>query len=390
MPFSLFACGSNGGYQLGVGDSKDRHAAEKVKFKIGPQTTTELSQPIKAMSFGGNHSLALLEDGTLIGSGSNSEGQLFCQKDFKQLPAFVPIESVHNVEIRRIACGWEFSVAENVDGEIIVCGYGPNGELGLGKESRLDTNTCLFGKLPFNTNSKGGIKQLCTSIHSVIVVFNNGDVYGWGNNKRGQLFAHNGDRKLKQVREPHKIEFPGNRRVVAVCMGRDFTVFMTTDKDNELLIPIFRGKDNFNIESGLRKLKIDREHFVWMHATWTSVQIFTRDKHILSIGSNTKCQHFPEMTNSDASIDLAAVGSEHGVCTLINESRSKAYAWGWGEHGNCGRTLENTVTSEKHAKDTFDHLNAIYETQNNEKITRVFAGCATSFVEVERDNRKEK
>ncbi|KAF6012949.1 hypothetical protein HII13_001436 [Brettanomyces bruxellensis] len=173
-------------------------------------------------------------------------------------------------------------------------------------------------------------------------------------------------------------------------MGRDFTVFMTTDKDNELLIPIFRGKDNFNIESGLRKLKIDREHFVWMQATWTSVQIFTRDKHILSIGSNTKCQHFPEMTNSDASIDLAAVGSEHGVCTLINESRSKAYAWGWGEHGNCGKTLENTVTSEKHAKDTFDHLNAIYETQNNEKITRVFAGCATSFVEVERDNRKEK
>ena len=383
MPFSVFACGSNGGSQLGFGDDKDRHESERVKFRVGSETTTELSEPIRAMAFGGNYSLAILQDGSLLGAGSNTRGQLFSPEDVRQSSVFRPIESVLGVKFRRIACGWEFSVAETTEGDILVSGYGPNGELGLGKHFSLSTTGRAYAKLPINSESKGGIRQLCTSIHSVIIIFNNGEVYGWGNNKRGQLFAHNGDRTLKLVQEPHRITFAGGRRVLRVCMGRDFTVFMTTDANNEVLDPIFRGKDNFNIESELRSSKIDSDSFASMWATWTSVQVLTRDNHILSIGSNIKCQHYPKNADNCGPIDLVAIGSEHGVCTLDND-RTKAYAWGWGEHGNCGSVPDHMTKDGKPARDTFDHLNTIYEARKDEKITKVFAGCATSFVEVEK------
>ncbi|QPG75590.1 hypothetical protein FOA43_002947 [Brettanomyces nanus] len=363
--FKLLCCGSNNGYQLGVGDNNDRHVMTVSKLHSHKR--------IVKMASGAEHTLLILEDGKLMGCGTNGRQQLFLDSLVERSPVFETVHLLSAFKFKTIACGWEYSIAVTRDERIFVSGYGANGELGLGKDIRSSTKG--YGEIMVNGENRGGVKQLKSSIHSSIIQFGNDQVWAWGNNKKGQLVDYGKNESLKIIWEPVQLEFDKGLKVIDYAMGRDFTVFIVQDEHDKLK-SLFRGRDNFDIERRLASLHLSNDSFECIESMWTSIHLIDDRRRIKSIGNNSYGQTFPG-TDDDSPYIHYATGSEHGLCSTHNE----AFSWGWGEHGNCG---EHTRGDKSVDDVTFDYLNLLYRTNGKkEKIVDVFAGCATSFIQIE-------
>jgi len=66
----LYAFGSNGSGQLGIGNTEDTSTPQTCLFPDGPELP---SRPLK-IAAGGNHTLLLLEDGTVYCTGGSRDG----------------------------------------------------------------------------------------------------------------------------------------------------------------------------------------------------------------------------------------------------------------------------------------------------------------------------
>jgi len=148
-------------------------------------TTTPITTPTlipnlsnaKQISCGGNHSLILLNDGTVKVFGYNGNGQLGLGNTTQQnSPTLIP--SLSNV--KQVVCGDSHSLVLLNDGTVKGFGYNINGQLGLGNVTTPITSPTL---IPSLTN----VKQIsCGSSHS-LVLLNNGTVKSFGYNAQGQL-----------------------------------------------------------------------------------------------------------------------------------------------------------------------------------------------------------
>ncbi|GMM31983.1 Ats1 protein [Martiniozyma asiatica (nom. inval.)] len=348
MDSVLLCCGSNGSGQLGLGHKNDLNHLEKVQFNLTG------FEPVKVVC-GGNHTLVLGKDGSVFGSGL-AMGRL-AALEIENLKKFERIEGIY----KDIAAGWEFSILVNCKNEIFAFGEGFNGELGLGK----GTHKAKASKCKLNFKAKDDIKMIKASIHSVILQLSNGEIYAWGNNKRGQLLNFGMDKSLKVLWEPTLLPFEDT--VLDWAMGREFTVFLTKSKQGNLRLK-FKGKDTFNIEHSMSQLK-DLSN-VKLLAMWTSLHCEINST-LFSFGNSSHGQLYAFDHNQKS---LFTVGSEHGLCyDNVNHS---VLSWGWGEHGNCGLPPDATEITNV----TFDFLNTLYKVPKQKEVVGLFGGCASSWV----------
>lgn len=129
---------------------------------------------IKKISGCLTHSLFLREDGKVLATGSNSDGQL---GDGTTVNKSTPTEVLSDV--KDIAAGEKYSLFLKNDGTVWACGNNVNGQLGFG-----------------NTTGSSTIKQI-TTLTNVVSVFagkttsfflkGDGTVWGCGNNTNGTL-----------------------------------------------------------------------------------------------------------------------------------------------------------------------------------------------------------
>ncbi|KAG7876252.1 hypothetical protein KL938_004643 [Ogataea parapolymorpha] len=338
MTYHLYVCGSNGNFQLGLDDDEDRHRLECAQFQTEIGRTVDLDiRPIK-VACGGNHTLVLLENGQVYGAGSSRYGQLACFQE--SLPIFQKLDLPF--KIKDVVAGWNYTVFISADDEVYTCGQGLTGELGLGKIHLQSLPAKI--ELPDN----GRIVKAGSSLHNVVLLFENGELYGFGNNKKGQLLDG-----PKVLWTPTRLPI----RARDFALARDFAVFSS---DGRLLL---QGKDQYGIAERLQSVgQIDR---IW--AMWSSVHLIS-GRQLVSYGNNSHGQLAPP-TTIGTPVKIA-IGSEHG---LLAEN-FKVFAWGWGEHGNCGQHQKGKTGV------TFDYMNEIYTEQH--VVVDVFAGCATTWVVV--------
>lgn len=89
------------------------------------------------------------------------------------------MDKLGGIEIKRVYCGSQFSVALSSDGEVFSWGRGDDFRLGHGTEDhvrypkRVDG---LYGKI---------IKQLAVSQFFCLALTQNSEIYGWGRNEGG-------------------------------------------------------------------------------------------------------------------------------------------------------------------------------------------------------------
>jgi alpha-tubulin suppressor-like RCC1 family protein len=166
--------------ELGNGTSGNG-SATKV-----PVLVSGLGDDVKAISAGGPHALALLQDGTVMAWGNNGAGGLG-DGTIVQRDAPVSVNGLSGV--KAIAAGEGHSLALMNDGTVMAWGRNDVGQLGLGTTT--GPETCM-SQLPCSTapvQVKGlsGVKAIATSYDHSLALLNDGTVVAWGRNQWGEL-----------------------------------------------------------------------------------------------------------------------------------------------------------------------------------------------------------
>lgn len=168
-----------------------------------------LKDKIKKIFGGETHTFTVLKDNTIFCNGNNGFGQLGLHRSTSDnsLTSFINF-SVQNLElskkIKKITCGYAYTMFLTKDGNVYSCGAGENGRLGL--NSNVDVCT------PQLINFKENIKIIDIQCGSVMSIFLTSDfeVYSCG-----QKF-YNGI-SSEDILIPTKINIP--EKIISISVG---------------------------------------------------------------------------------------------------------------------------------------------------------------------------
>ncbi|KAG7982838.1 hypothetical protein I3843_04G073100 [Carya illinoinensis] len=196
--------------------------------RLGHGNSSDLftPQPIKALNglrikqiaCGDSHCLAVTMEGKVQSWGRNQNGQLGLGTTEDSL---VPqkIQAFQEVSIKMVAAGAEHTAAVTEDGELYGWGWGRYGNLGLGDRSdRL---------VPEKVSAIDGEKMIMVACgwRHTISVSSSGGLYTYGWSKYGQL----GHGDFEDHLVPHKLEALHDANISQISGGWRHTMALTSD-----------------------------------------------------------------------------------------------------------------------------------------------------------------
>ncbi len=368
----VFALGSNGSGQLGIGHSEDVSVPRNVLWLDDPP------ESVSKIAAGGNHTMLLSGQGILYSSGDASTGACgsLSSAATASRPGFAKMKIGRDEDsdeasraIRMIAATWEASIFTMLDNngkntKVYSCGLGQKGELGQGPLIVRDPRVSLLENFPPQGTE---IIDLAACMSHVVTVLDNGEVYGWGNGRKGELGMP--ETIVFSPRKVEGVDFPVKR---AVC-GKGFTCLVGDSEAGRLLIT---GQDKWGIKT---EAPPDARGWIDIGAGWGSIYLLKDDGSIVAWGRNDYSQSTPPDSQLASQI---AVGSEHVLALLRT---GDVLAWGWGEHGNCGPVVQQDGETKGQRKIIASSRFLPPKTH----VSSVGAGCATSWIIIE-DNGSEK
>ncbi|CCK70216.1 Ats1p KNAG_0D04760 [Huiozyma naganishii CBS 8797] len=372
MGFNVYCLGSNGRGQLGLGHCNDVMVAQK--------SIVQSSDEVRKVVCGGNHTVLLLEgSGSVLATGNNEFGQLV-GGPVVDYTDWVDCNGPWSTpRVLDVAAGWEFTAIVDENNIVRSRGAGPRGELGVGLD------TCSG-----NSNNSGGgfctvmecgsddeVKLFASFANCVAVVTTKGGhctVYGWGSNTKCQLQTP----KSKIVDRPVVI-YETDDPVDYAALGKNFNVLV--NKRGEIVHAAGNLPSGFHWEhwKGVPGLQV--------RCMWSSIHILDLKGSRLSFGFNLHGQLLDTAFPQDMYVTDTCMGSEHGVVVVKElDGSQRVLAWGWGEHGNCGRLSPNQSDSDPTSvindkSNEVSPLNEILVVDPDKKV-KVWGGCATTWIVV--------
>ena len=363
----LFALGSNGSGQLGIGHKEDVSVPKQVLFEHHPAAGDEIAQVVA----GGNHTILVTRSGKAYWSGDPSSGACGVVTGISDAdpPKFREValsttESDHpSGFVVHAACTWDSSVFVLRDPEgkatrVYTCGGG----------SAQESAPSLLIDFP---PAGSEIRSLAAGFRHVVAVLDNGTVYGWGNGRRGQLGVLEGDAADARsvVRRPVQIQglpFP----VFGAACCQYATCLMAEPGDGRVHV---LGADKWALRSDAPPAV---PNWKTLTAGWGGVYVLKYDGVLEAWGRGDHGQLPPP---GIPRIDAVAAGSEHVVART---DAGDVVSWGWGEHGNCGPQTDGTSGDVKGRWNVVASLGNLSE---GSEITLIGAGCATSWINIKAD-----
>lgn len=338
----LFAFGSNGNGQLGIGHLEDVNESTLC-------TNLAECDSIKKVTGGGNHSAFITMSGQLFMSGFSQLGEEGMRKlsllsETEQREWITFKKRYDHIAWRDVACGWAFTVLLADSGKLYGMGTSKWNELAGPSSEEL---------VKIDHSALGDIVSVTCGWRHVIALDKEGVVYGWGCGRHGQLgpsVIPSTDKK--DIRSVQKIHMP--QPIVQIACGHLHT--------------LLRGKDGTvygfgsNKYGQLGQVKEDyivHKDSICIDAGWHHSASLNESGQLSLWGRN---DHGQLSDQSITDIKSFACGSEHTIA-LSNSGNIKL--WGWNEHGNC--------TTDKNFVET------PVELQLSEKASIVGAGCATTW-----------
>lgn len=397
----LFAFGSNGSGQLALGHTEDVSTPTQCLFDQARATGDVIVQIVA----GGNHTLLLTKSGHVYAAGCNSDGRCGpvtsdSEENLLRFRRVVLTDIVTGSPIDTFECvsaTWAGSIMVasvrkpvNPDGyehKLFVLGSSPKGELGLQLQSTsapgdivVKPGTSIPNFPPRGTT----VIALASGMGHTIAVLSNGDVYGWGGSRKGQLGETFKEQKI--VWAPAKVEGIPFAAHSAVC-GREFSVVCGDRGRGEFVV--LGDKTNrwgvLNVPASLRETNEDinggTAGFSYIGASWHGIYIHAESQNssaepasaLIAWGRNDRGQLPPDNLPSLVKV---AVGSEH---VLVLTRDGTVAAFGWGEHGNCG--LETDERGNVAGRYSLIPLDAVQA--EGVRVVGLGAGCATSWIVAE-------
>ncbi|AYV84533.1 MAG: chromosome condensation regulator [Hyperionvirus sp.] len=169
MDGTIMSCGYNLSGELGLGDRENREIFTTIKL---------IPKNIDRIAFGHMHTFILLTNGALMSCGDNNSGQLGMGDD-KRRDIFSEITDVPR-NIIDVYCGCMYTIIRLDDGTLLGTGENTDGQLGLGDF----TNRTSFQEI--SQIPKNIIEVVCYSTGTFIRL-SDGVLMGSGSNVGGQL-----------------------------------------------------------------------------------------------------------------------------------------------------------------------------------------------------------
>ncbi len=164
---TVMAWGENGFGQLGDGTTEGMSDVPVPVSGLGE---------VAMIAAGGNHSLALLSNETVVAWGYNAFGQL---GNGTTISSDLPVPVSGLSEVTAIAAGANYSLALLRDGTVMAWGSNESGELGDGSTTQSDKPVPVSGLAEVSAIAAGnGVST---------ALLQNGTVVDWGYNGQGQL-----------------------------------------------------------------------------------------------------------------------------------------------------------------------------------------------------------
>ena len=357
LQMEIIAFGSNGSGQLGILTNDDT-SSPKICHVGGEEPVDGV--PLR-LAAGGNHTLILFSSGSIYMAGRHGGRQIQTGEHsmFLPFPRFHPSDGlgIVNPRIKFCSASWSTSIFATTDNLLYTCGVGDKGELGQGRFATQIDRPTLLPELAETLSNGTTIVDLASGVHHTVLVLSNGEVYGWGNGRKGQL-----GEPADIIWHPRKIEGLGFKIVRAAC-GREFT-YLVGDTVNGSHIVL--GADRWEIKT---KAPDNVPNWMDIGASWGSIFVLDKLGKIVSWGRNDHGQLAPL---GIPAIRQMAVGSEHVMALAYDGS---VITWGWGEHGNCGPGIDKDGDVKPHWNDVFS-----FATSHKISVKGIGAGCATSWI----------
>ncbi|XP_029034052.2 secretion-regulating guanine nucleotide exchange factor-like isoform X1 [Osmia bicornis bicornis] len=280
---NVYSCGWNNKGQAGFSTQQDVLSFRKLGNKLEGKVVVDIA-------CGWDCSAALTIEGTLFLWGSNCFGQL--GEHLSNLRwTHEPFELLIDRKVKGISFGLRHTALITEDHKVLVAGAGNRGQLGLSRSRNepLLNAAYTFTEVPTLTN----VHSVNCGQRHTIVVEENGDLYGFGDNKHGQL-------------------------------GLNTDILSNTSFPIKLLDVPFKSPAEIQCGWSHTVALSDGQIFSWGRNTYGQLGVKEFE------GSSTWKVMWRE---NESKIRQISVGSEHNVALTEND---RIVCWGWNEHGNCG------------------------------------------------------
>ncbi|XP_004417244.1 PREDICTED: Williams-Beuren syndrome chromosomal region 16 protein [Odobenus rosmarus divergens] len=327
----VWGMGLNKDSQLGFHRSrKDKTRGYEYVLEPSP-VPLPLDRPqetqVLQVSCGRAHSLILTDREGVFSMGNNSYGQ--CGRNVVENEIYSESHKVNRMQdfdgqVVQVVCGQDHSLFLTDKGEVYSCGWGADGQTGLGHYHITSVPTKLAGDL-----AGVNIVQVATHGDCCLAVSAEGGLFGWGNSEYLQLAAVTDS---TQVNVPRCLPFSGVGKVrQAACGGTGCAVLngeghvfvwgygilgkgpnLVESALPEVIPPTLFGLTEFNPEVQVSLIRCGLSHFA---ALTNKGELFVWGKNIrgcLGIG-RLEDQYFPwRVTMPGEPVDVAC-GVDHMV-----------------------------------------------------------------------------
>ncbi|XXY17664.1 MopE-related protein [Sorangium sp. So ce216] len=207
---TVWAWGNTTYGQIGTGGSGSAPQGSPVQVPGLPA--------IEAISAGGYHSLALDASGSVWAWGQNSYGQIGTGSA-SSMPQATPVQVPGLPPIKAISAGASHSMALDTSGVIWVWGASSYGQIGNGSSG-------INQVTPTSVSLPGGAAAISAGWHHSLAVSTDGSVWSWGRNNYGQI--GNGTSGTTNRTTPYQVALGG--MATAVAAGGGHSLALLSDK----------------------------------------------------------------------------------------------------------------------------------------------------------------
>jgi RCC1-like G exchanging factor-like protein len=333
---SLFGTGINTDSQIGY--HKHRGVTNKpIEIMIYPApivlpkiSDDEKLQAVKAAT-GRAHTVVLTDNGALFTLGNNAYGQ--CARPVIDDEEYFGSELIHRVDqtmfnnspISDIVCGQDHTIFLTKAGEVYTCGWGADGQTGLGHYNNQHQPELVQGDI------KGEKIVKLSSVGDCVLALNEkGEVFGWGNSEYGQISQVEG---IQQINVPSNLKyFDGIGKITDIAAGGSFCAVLNEAGDvfvwgfgllgfgpnvdycklPKLIPPTLFGRNSFNPANRVVSINCGLNHLA---AVNSDNDLFTWGKNkfgCLGLGHD-KDQFFPYKALVGAKVEKVTCGVDHTI-----------------------------------------------------------------------------
>jgi len=303
--------------------------------RFTPVPVVGLTGNIVQLSGGATHCLVVKSDGTVWGWGGSVNVETGSGSGGRFPWTAVQVPGISDVKF--VAAGRSASLALKNDGTVWSWGWNSRGELGDGTTTRRGTPQPISGL----TN----VKAIAMTGGHGMALKNDGTVWTWGENVSGQL----GDGTATKVAPFGKLtplQVPGLSGVTAIASGDDHSLALKSDGTvwawgDNYWGEIGIGADSYHEQlspiavpnlSGITKITVDGSHNA-ASGSGSTTWGWGRNNESELIGGTVRSQRVPAPIPGVESSDMLAWGEMHGLA-LGTDGRLRT--WGNNDHGQLG------------------------------------------------------